>query len=192
MYSVDFFKEIDSTSAYARKNLANLPDLKVIGANLQTNGHGQFEKKWFSSDKNGGNCYISIVLKPKNIEYLNELTQYTSLIVAKTLQEYSLAPKLKYPNDVLINDKKIAGILAESVFLGNTFNGVIVGIGVNLNLDSNELNKINIEATSIYNETKKSVDKDEFIQKLLDIFFKSYENFLKNGKVAAHQIQDED
>ena len=184
MYEMETFDTIDSTSAFARRNLSELPDRKIISADVQTAGHGQFERKWFSSNKNGGNCYISIVLKPENIEHLDELTKYSSLAVAKTLDAYGFEAKLKYPNDVLVNGKKIAGILAESVFIGNTFRGVIVGIGVNLNLEAEELNMVNmvdIAATSIYNETGENVDKNEFIARLLGNFFENYEEFLKNG-----------
>ena len=87
------FKEIDSTSVWARKNLKDLEDFKVISADVQTMGHGQFERKWYSTAQNGGNLYISIVLKPENIEHLNELTRYTSYIGAKTLEEYGVCPK---------------------------------------------------------------------------------------------------
>ena len=181
MYS---FETIDSTSTWARKHLSELPDRRVISADIQTDGRGQFEKKWLSSNKNGGNCYISIVLKPENIEYLGELTKYSSLIVKKILETYGLDAKLKYPNDVLVGEKKIAGVLAESVFIGKTFRGVIVGIGVNLNLEAEEINMIDmvdIAATSIYNETGGNVDKNEFIARLVDNFFENYDEFLKNG-----------
>lgn len=181
MFRIEFIDEIDSTNTYARKMLAQMSDFTVISADMQTNGHGQFERKWLSSNANGGNCYISIVLKPNNLEYLGELTQFSSLMAAKTLAEYGLKPKLKYPNDVLIENKKIAGILAESVFIGNTFRGVVVGIGVNLNLGDNELGQIDIEATSIYKETGKNIDKIEFIQKLLNNFKQNYNDFLEHG-----------
>ncbi len=184
MHDVETFEVIDSTSSFARRNLGELADRKVISADFQTDGHGQFGRKWLSSNKNGGNCYISIILKPENIEHLDELTKYSSLITIETLKKYGLSGILKYPNDVIINNKKIAGILAESVFIGNTLRGVIVGIGVNLNLEAEEINMINIvdiAATSIYNETGKNVDKNEFITHLLDNFFGNYEEFLKNG-----------
>ena len=175
------FKELDSTSIWARKNLKDLEDFKVISADVQTEGHGQFERKWYSTSDNGGNIYISIVLKPENIEHLNELTRYTSYIGAKTLEEYGLKPKFKFPNDILINGKKIAGILAESVFIGSEFKGVIVGIGINLNLTMEDAARIDIPATSVFLETGKNVDKDVFLKKLVTNFKKEYDDFLKNG-----------
>lgn len=175
------FKEVESTSVWARKNLEDLADFNVISADIQTLGHGQFERKWFSSDKNGGNIYISIILKPDNITHLNELTRFTSYIGAKTIEGYGIKAQFKYPNDILINGKKIAGILAESVFIGNIFKGVIVGIGINLNLDSEEVKNIDIPATSISIESGKNIKKDEFLEKFLHNFKKEYDDFLKNG-----------
>ncbi len=175
------FKELDSTSVWARKNLKDLENFKVISADVQTQGHGQFERKWYSTDKNGGNVYISIVLKPKNIEHLNELTRYTSYIGAKTLEQYGVKPKFKFPNDILIEGKKIAGILAESVFIGNEFKGVIVGIGINLNLAAEDVAHIDIPATSLFLETGKNIDKDSFLEKLIENFKKEYDDFLENG-----------
>lgn len=181
MHNIRHLDEIDSTSTYARKNLADLDDFEVVSADTQTSGHGQFERGWYCSAKNGGNIYVSIVLKPSNIEHLNELTRYASFKTAQTLEEYGVKPTFKYPNDVLINGKKISGILAESVFLGNDFKGVIVGIGVNLNLDEDQIKNIDIPATSLYIETGASINKNEFLNKLLDNFKNDWEDFLLNG-----------
>ena len=85
MYNILHFDEINSTSVYSHKHLEELQDFQVVSCDLQTQGHGQFERVWFSSNKNGGNIYISIILKPNNIEHLNELTRYVALIGAKRI-----------------------------------------------------------------------------------------------------------
>ncbi len=175
------FKEIESTSVWARKNLKDLENFKVVSADVQTEGHGQFERKWYSTSENGGNIYISIVLKPQNIAHLNELTRYASYIGAKTIEEYGIDAHFKFPNDILIKGKKIAGILAESVFIGQEFKGVIVGIGINLNLNADDVKNIDIPATSLFIETGKNVNKDEFLESLLKNFEDEYENFLEYG-----------
>ncbi len=181
MHNVIHFEELNSTSVYSHQHLMELNNFDVVSADLQTLGHGQFDRKWYSSSKNGGNIYISIILKPQNISHLNELTRYVALIGAETLKEYGLKPTFKYPNDILIDGKKIAGFLAESEFLGHNLKGVVVGCGINLNLEKEELENINIPATSIFRETKKQVDKNEFLNKFLDNFKKDYEEFLING-----------
>ena len=181
MFSIKQFCELNSTSVYAHKHLEELSDFDVISCDLQTQGHGQFERVWYSSDKNGGNIYVSIILKPKNLTYLNELTRYVALIGAKTLEEYHLNPTFKYPNDILINGKKIAGFLAESEFMGEVCKGVVVGCGINLNLDEQEIQNIDIPATSIYLETNKNVDKNKFLNEFLNEFEKNYDEFVKHG-----------
>ena len=100
---------------------------------------------------------------------------------ADTLEEYGLKPKFKYPNDILIEGKKIAGFLCESEFLGENLKGVIVGCGINLNLDEDEIKNIDIPATSIFLEIGKNVDKQEFLDKFLDNFINNYDEFLKYG-----------
>ena len=179
MYDIDFIEQIPSTNAYAKENLDKLPHLKIISADLQTKGHGQFERVWYSSNKNGGNIYISIVFKPKELKNLDKLTQFGSLKAGETLIEYGLKPTYKYPNDILIENRKICGILAESVFLGNTFKGAVLGIGINLNLDEDELKNIDIPATSIYFETKKRINKIEFLNRLLDNLIRESEDFFQ-------------
>ena len=175
------FDELNSTSVYSHQHLEELDNFDVVSCDMQSQGHGQFERVWYSSNKNGGNIYISIILKPDNIEHLNELTRYVALIGAKTIEEYGLKPTFKYPNDILINGKKIAGFLAESEFLGSTCKGVIVGCGINLNLESDELSQIDQPATSIYVETNKQVDKEEFLDKFLSNFENEYNDFLLYG-----------
>jgi BirA family biotin operon repressor/biotin-[acetyl-CoA-carboxylase] ligase len=181
MVKIIHFEEIDSTSTWARANLADLEDFTVVSADFQTKSYGQFERAWLSSAAGGGNCYISIVLKPENTAHLGDLTKFTSLQVVKTLVPYGLSPTMKYPNDVLVGGKKIAGILAESIYIGHTLKGVVVGVGVNLNLSADEAAQIQAPATSIFLETGKNVEKTEFIMKFLGIFKENYAEFLLHG-----------
>lgn len=181
MYNVIHFDELNSTSVYSHKHLEELNDFDVVCCDFQSLGHGQFSRVWFSSNKNGGNIYISIILKPNDITHLNELTRYVALRAAKTLERYKLKPTFKYPNDILINGKKIAGFLAESEFLGSTLKGVIVGCGINLNLDSEEVKNIDQAATSIYLETGVQVNKKEFLDNFMSDFTEEYEDFTLNG-----------
>ena len=181
MRSIIHFDELSSTNEYARQHLEELDNFCVVACDLQTKGQGQFERTWYSSNQNGGNIYASLILKPENITHLNELTRYTALIGAKTLENYGLKPAFKYPNDIMVNNKKIAGILAKSEFFGQIFKGVVVGFGINLNLEKKELIKIDQPATSIFEETGKTVDKKEFLNLFLDNFENEYEDFLNNG-----------
>ena len=178
MRNIIHFAELNSTNVWCHQHLEELTNFDVVSCDIQPSGHGQFQRKWFSSGKNGGNCYISIILKPDNIKFLDELTRYVALRAADTLREYGLKPKFKHPNDILIDGKKIAGFLCESEFLGDKLKGVIVGCGINLNLTIDEVKNIDIPATSIYLETGKNIDKNEFLNMFLDNFINNYDEFL--------------
>lgn len=181
--SVIRLETVDSTNLWAKNNLKNLPDGTVVSADRQTKGRGRFNRLWV--DLGDDNLFLSIVLKPsddfKNV-YPN-LTQYLSVVVTRILDDYGIKSEIKWPNDVLVNGKKICGILSETVTQGNVLKGIVLGIGINLNSSADLLSKItDKEATSLNLELNgKNVDKYEFEQKLLDEFFASYDDFLHAG-----------
>lgn len=173
------FDFIDSTNTYGVKNFDDLEDKTIITADEQTAGKGRFERVWIS--KNYENIYLSFVLKPQNKNHLSNLTQYLSVAAAKVIETYSITPEIKWPNDVLVNGKKICGILCEGVLEKNNFKGVVLGIGVNLNYDEQTLKNIEKPAASLNLETKKPIDKEEFLNLLINEFFKNYEKAAANG-----------
>ena len=179
-------KEVNSTNLYAKANLADIADKSVVCADRQTSGRGRFERAWV--DFGEGNVFMSLVLKPSGEfkpVYAN-LTQYFSVILCEMLEEYGLEPKIKWPNDVLVDGKKIAGILSETVMQGHNFKGLILGAGINLNAKKEDLSLItDKEVTALNLEIGKSVDKSEFLNKLLDKFFGNYDNFLQKGFVMV-------
>lgn len=175
-------EKVDSTNIYAKNNLEVLDDKTVIHALSQTDGRGRLTRKWV--DLGDGNLFLSFVLKPSNSfnEVYSNLTQYLSVVLCKLLEEYSVYPQIKWPNDVLINGKKIAGILSETVMQGNNFKGLVLGIGVNLNAKQCNINAIPDKiATSLNIELNKNIDMYEFIQRLTDKFFADYNEFLAKG-----------
>jgi BirA family biotin operon repressor/biotin-[acetyl-CoA-carboxylase] ligase len=176
-------EEIDSTNSYAKLNLENFADRTVIYANRQTSGRGRLCRKWV--DLGLGNLFMSIVLKPStDFKYVySNITQYLSVCLCKVLELYNLNPKIKWPNDVLINGKKIAGILSESVMQnGGECKGIVLGIGVNINASQNDLNLIeNKPATALNIELNRSVDVDKFRNELLNEFFSNYDRFISLG-----------
>ena len=182
-YKITCLQEIDSTNAYAMRNLANLSDQEIIVSNRQTAGKGRLNRSWLSDREN--NVYLSIVLKPcekvgNNLPLVN-LTQYMSVILCKILENYGVTAEIKWPNDVLVNGKKIAGILSQVSVQGDKFKGIVLGVGVNLNLTQEDLDKINQPAVSLNLLLGKPVHKDSFVEKILDNFFENYKLFLKQG-----------
>ena len=176
-----FLDTVDSTNKYAKEYLGEIEDKTLIYAESQTAGRGRLQRKWTSPK--GENVYASLVLKPskemKDV-YAN-LTQYLSLILAEAIEEYNIYPKIKWPNDVRINSKKISGILAESVFEKGELKGIILGFGVNLNCAKEELEKIDQPATSLNLETGMEIDRKTFIKKVIDKFCLRYNRFIEEG-----------
>ena len=181
MVNIIKFKNINSTNKYALENIDSIAANSVVTAETQDAGRGRFSRKWISDKK--GNCYISFVLKP-DLCYRNNfpnLTQYLSVVLCRELKKYNIQPNIKWPTDVQINGKKIAGILSEVAFLGNNFKGIVLGVGVNLNLEEEDIAKIDIPATSLNLETNTKTDCEKFINEFIESFFENYDDIIKNG-----------
>lgn len=175
-----FLENIDSTNLWAKTNIEELEAKTIVFAGAQTQGRGRLQRKWVDLGK--GNLFMSIVLKPdKNYEHYANLTQYLSVTLCKTLEEYGIKPEIKWPNDVLVNGKKIAGILAETSVKGTKFKGLVLGIGVNLNAQEKDFSKIDKKVTSLNLEVGETIDMVEFKNKLVTSFFKDYNQFLEEG-----------
>ena len=152
------FDNIDSTNTEAANQARQGADegLCVI-ASQQTAGRGRHGRTWVS--EKGSGLYFSIVLRPKiETQFLPLITLMTGIAVYDTLKEFDLKPDIKWVNDVLIGEKKICGILAETVDTP-TGNAVIVGIGINLK-SSNFPDEIVETATSIQAERSGDVTSD--------------------------------
>jgi BirA family biotin operon repressor/biotin-[acetyl-CoA-carboxylase] ligase len=177
-----YLEEIDSTNKYAKDNINNLSDETVVYTYNQTSGRGRLNRKWSYLGKD--NIYSSIVLKPseKMKEVYSNLTQLLCLVLANAFEEYNVKPKIKWPNDIRINGKKISGILAESVISpSGKLEGLVLGFGVNLNTSKEILDKIDQPATSLNLETGKIIDKDIFLKKVVTNFCLLYNRFIEEG-----------
>lgn len=182
-------EEAESTNSYAKSHIDDFADRTVIHALRQTNGRGRLNRSWV--DLGDGNLFLTIILKPSDTfnEIYPNITQYLSVSLCRVLESYGLNPQIKWPNDVLINSKKIAGILSETVMQGQKLKGLVLGIGVNLNSNQKDLDSIPDKiATSLNLEINKSVDTDTFLNKLLTEFFSDYDEFLNKGFI---NIKDE-
>lgn len=176
------FDKIDSTNVYCLKKFVELSDKTIVLADEQTCGKGRFNRVWVSNNCN--NVYMSLVLKPNNTKYLANLTQYMSFVIAKIIQNYGVKPCIKWPNDVLINDKKISGVLCEGFLSKNKLQGCVLGVGVNLNMDRQMLDDIPKPATSLNIEILEDVNKQIFVEKLINKFFEKYEDVINKGFVS--------
>ncbi len=152
------FEKLDSTNKYAKDNFDNLDDKTIIIADCQTNGYGQFQRAWV--DAGGENIYVTFVLKPKTLQQEHvDLTNYLAEVLCNQFTELGLTPMIKPPNDVLINGKKVCGILAESITKGDKLKGIALGVGINLNSQIENLQKIDQPATSVSLELGREINK---------------------------------
>ncbi len=129
-YSLLHFADIDSTNDEAkRRGAAGAPHGLVIWADRQTAGHGRQGRAWQSPD---GNLYCSILLRPeREPASVAQLSFAAALAVCDALPA-QLTPRCKWPNDVLIGGKKIAGILLESEAAGAGIAWLVIGVGINI------------------------------------------------------------
>ena len=158
-------EEAESTNGYAKMYIDTIPDKTAIHALRQTAGRGRLNRSW--EDLGDGNLFVSIVLKPSNTfsDIYSNLTQYLSVALCKVLEAYSIKPEIKWPNDVLVNGKKIAGILSETVMHSQILDGIVLGVGVNLNAEIENLSLVqDRQITSLNLETGKDVDVEVFLE----------------------------
>jgi len=182
-YRVIRFAELDSTNRYVCARLAELADGDVIQADLQTAGHGRLRRPWLSHLP--GNLCMTLVLKPQQAAPgalpLANLSQLLALSVCRALDACGAPATVKWPNDVLVGGRKIAGLLAETVVQGASFGGMALGLGVNLNLTATALATIDQPATSLAEWTGSPVVVDGFRDAVLDDFFTRCDPFLTVG-----------
>ena len=145
------FKTLSSTNDKARELAKNRKYNLVVTAEKQKRGRGRFGRKWSSGL---GGLYMTVLLKEENLDNVRYLTFIAGVSVAKTIKKFTnLNAKVKWPNDVLINNKKVCGILTETVT--GKENYALVGIGVNVNQEKFSKDVIKI-ATSLKIETNKN------------------------------------
>lgn len=189
MVKVIQLEEVDSTNGYGKKHIDEFEDKTAIITKKQTSGRGRLNRSWV--DLGEENLFLSIILKPSEAfnEIYPNLTQYLSVTLCKVIESYGIQTQIKWPNDVLIDGKKIAGILSETVMQGQKLKGIVLGVGVNLNSNHEKIDAIpNKIATSLNIETQKAIDLKEFLNKLLTEFFEHYDEFLQSGFL---QIKDD-
>jgi BirA family transcriptional regulator, biotin operon repressor / biotin---[acetyl-CoA-carboxylase] ligase len=161
------FDELASTNDYARQlALQGANQGVAVIARKQTAGRGRQGRKW-SSPVDAG-LYLSIILRPQAAPAQASLITLASAVaVSETLQlDFAIRADIKWPNDVLLNGRKLCGILVESAIENNRLQYAILGIGVNLGQPAfpDELQQT---ATSVFLETHREITPDEFLQPLL-------------------------
>jgi len=176
-------EETESTNTYAKSRINDLEDRCVIHALRQTKGRGRLNRSWV--DLGNNNLFFSIVLKPSNTfdSTYSNITQYASVVLCNILEKYGITPKVKWPNDVMVDGRrKICGILSETVIEKGLLKGIVLGIGINLNASKEDVDKIPDRiVTSLNLEIGKPVNMRIFLDEFLEEFFNNYDQFLSIG-----------
>lgn len=176
--NIHFFKEVDSTNDVARElAMEGAEEGTIVVAESQRSGKGRRGKKWISPS---GGVWMTIILRP-NIEPVKapQLTLVTGVAVAETLdQECGLNIGIKWPNDILIGDKKVSGILTEVETKKGEVEFVLVGIGIDLNMDISIFPpNLRGGATSLKAELEREIQGAELVQRFLQRFEALYNQF---------------
>ena len=165
MFRMIYLDEVDSTNSYIKRNINTISDNSLVYTFNQKAGYGQQKSAWYFTANKDLAC--SFLIKPNipadKMFYLNIITSLAVLETLKTISAQEV--KIKWPNDILMNGKKISGILIENQFYKNKIASSIIGIGVNVN--SSEFGEVRFPATSLFLETKKLFLLEEIVFKLM-------------------------
>lgn len=186
---VHFYQNTESTNT-AAYNLAlnGAKEGTAVVADSQAKGKGRLGRIWESP--NGVNIYTSIILRPDiHPQTAPKITLMAAVAVAETISKFlnngsgcKPEPTVKWPNDILLNSKKVSGILTEMNSETDRISFIILGIGVNLNMTMDMLPKeLRSIATSLKEETGKDISRIDFLNTLYLNIEKWHKDFLKNG-----------
>ena len=191
------YKEVASTKTVAKfLSMNNIENGSVVISERQTKAKGRSGKSWESPL---GGIWLSIILNP-NVDYskLPLITLATGVAVAKTLERIGVEnPEIKWPNDIIINDKKVCGILTEAVTKFNTIENVIIGVGIDANLNLADFpEELQDGTTTLQIELGRAGNENlligmflEEFEKIANLFIEEkYEDILKEWRKRSYTI----
>lgn len=184
---IESHAEIDSTNLEAaRRARDGAPEGTVVLADAQTQGRGRLGRTWVSPP--GCNLYCSVILRPDLPPAdVPLLTLVAGMATAETVAEWvAEGVAIKWPNDVVIDGRKVAGILSEMECDGRGVQFAVTGIGVNLNAAADDFPpEVRKLATSIAEASGRAVDREAFCARLLSRFDDAYDLLLRQGFAAV-------
>lgn len=198
---VERFTIVSSTQDVAKKRATEgAPEGTVIVAESQDHGRGRLGRRWISPP---GGLWLSVVLRPSiNPPRLARVTVLAAVTLALSIREVTGTDAgIKWPNDILINGKKVAGILTEAAISHNRVEHVILGIGINVNIDTSVFpHDLLMPATALRDECGGEVDIEALLMAILknlkreyDLLGRSYENLVdvwrKFSVTLGHKVK---
>ena len=182
---IEIYQTIDSTNSRAKKlALEGAQEGTVVIAETQIAGRGRMDRKWVSPAKKG--LWCSIILKPHIApEKAPQLTVLAAIAIVKALEEFvGLKADIKWPNDILINGKKLCGILAEIQAEPDKIHSVVLGIGINVNMQKDDFpDELKGSATSILIEKGIAISRNNLLLILLENLEVIYDEYIKSNSL---------
>jgi BirA family biotin operon repressor/biotin-[acetyl-CoA-carboxylase] ligase len=178
-----YYPSVTSTNEVAKQEAGQgAAEGTVIIAGEQTRGRGRMKRTWLTPE---GNIALSVVLYP-DASALSSLIMLASLAVVHSIESVTgLETQIKWPNDVMINGKKVCGILVESDVRGGKVNYAVIGIGINVNLKPEDSPEIQTIATSLSGELGVEVSRFSIVRHLLVELERLYLTLSPGGSVYA-------
>ncbi|MDR0422830.1 MAG: biotin--[acetyl-CoA-carboxylase] ligase [Proteiniphilum sp.] len=177
-------RETESTNLYLRNLLLEQPleEGSIVMADYQTNGRGQAGNTWFSSD--GENLLFSLLIHPRKVWAKRQfiISRIASLAVKNTLDRFTDGVRIKWPNDIYLGEKKIAGILIENDVEGKNLIRSVIGAGININQQAFPADLPN--PVSLRQITGSKYNRNQLLDIFQEEFFLLYRDFQK-GEIDA-------
>ena len=178
---------VGSTNTYLKELIVskiNEPEGTVVVTDNQVNGVGQRGNNWES--ESGKNLTFSVLLKPNlNIDYQFNVSKFVSIAIIKFLNNFNIEAKIKWPNDIYIDNEKIGGILIENTIRDGKVVNSIVGIGLNIN--QTIFNKNLLNPTSLKLKTTETYLLEKILQQVLDFVDGYYLKFKTDSSQISSQ-----
>ena len=178
------FSTIDSTNSYMKGIAFSKDEGTIITSEEQTSGRGRIGRNWTSPLSKG--IYMSILLKP-NLDptKVAKLTLIGAAAVYKALKCIGIESQIKWPNDIVIGSKKVCGILTEMDCELNRIDYIVMGIGINANLDEVDIpDEISNKATSLKIIIGEKINRQQLLALVLNYFENLYDDFKENGDIT--------
>jgi len=179
-----YFNEVTSTNTVLKDMNATAPNGSIVFSELQTAGKGRFDNRWESGAEQNLTFSILLNIDKTLRNKLNVLNLGTSLAIATTIENlFQLQSSVKWPNDVLIKEHKVGGILLETISVGAKIKKAITGVGININQVHFE-GDFNYPPTSLKLELGQDVERE----KVMADFLNNFEELVKKLKVNPDGI----
>ena len=180
---ISIYREVSSTNSIAQlMALSGAPDGTIIMSMSQTAGRGRMKRQWSCPSSKG--ILMSMVLRPElPMQFVPQLTLLCGVVVADTIRKVTgCAAGIKWPNDIVIGGKKVCGILAQSSFARGAPSYVIMGVGINVNQNTNQLPlDCRDTSTSLRLELGENVSRFKILKEFIIAWEEHFQCFLKGG-----------